>query len=103
MLVTKDCMNAKWEFRMVKLEESMKSHCEENNAHFMRIEKSQETLAVKIDKFIDVTNTKADRAEVVELAHSKANKDDLKELRGWVVGGILISILLMVVSIILRK
>lgn len=89
--------------RMTKLEETMKNHCEENNDHFLRIEKGQDMISQKIDKFAEVTATKADRVEVQNIADTKANKDDLKELRNWVVGGILISIFLMVVSIIIRK
>ena len=92
-----------WELRMQKLEDTMKAHCEENNAHFSRIEKGQEVLNNKIDKFIEITSTKADRTEVAELSKSKANKDDLKELRNWVIGGILISILLMVISLMFKK
>lgn len=88
--------------RIMKLEEQMQSHADENNSHFLRIEKSQDVLGAKIDKFVEVTNTKADRTAITALEETKANKEDLKELRGWVIGGILISIFLMVISLMLK-
>ena len=91
------------EVQVGEIKVEQQNHCEENNAHFARIEKTQDVIVTKIDNFRDITSTKADRAEVTALENNKANKDDLKELRNWVVGGILISILLMVLSIIVKK
>ena len=98
-----DKIKINWEIRMQKIEDQLTNHCAENNEHFARIEKSQETILAKIDKFSDVVSTKADKVELTAIADAKANKDDLKELRNWVVGGILISILLMTVSMLLKN
>lgn len=82
----------------MKLEEQMQSHSEENNSHFLRIEKSQDILGEKIDKFVEVTNTKADKADLAQ----KANKEEFKELKTLVISGLLLSIFLMILSLILR-
>ena len=101
--MTSDKTKINWEIRMERLENQMQNHCEENNEHFARIEKGQDAILVKIDKFSETVAIKADRRELQEMDDAKANKDELKELRNWVVGGILISIFLMTVSILLRK
>ena len=92
-----------------------------NESSHSRIEVKIDDLSKKIDQnyentqnifvAIDATirkevSTKADKTELEKKADKEAVtvlRDSVKELRDWVVGGILISILLMLGSIILRK
>lgn len=88
-------LNREMETRMALIEQKVDLIDVQNRKDHSEIKECIDDMNRKLDRAI---NEKADRKDL----DGKADKDDFITLRNWVVGGIIISIFLMVLSMMAR-